>query len=127
MRPEPMHAPGNRPRCANPAAAPATRGPRQALRVLGGDGRDCAVAPTVVMPRANTDLAALLSGDKAVCVQRKNESVAAEKAPGPAPPPSPAAAEDADLARVNEAWPALPGNIRAAIALLVRETPEGEK
>jgi len=80
------------------------------------------------MPRATTELFELLAGDPLLCVQRRSVSNPAPHIP----PESPRAvadaasdadsvAVDADLARVIQAWPSLPRNIRAAIVALVRD------
>jgi hypothetical protein len=86
--------------------------------------------PSVVMPRAKTELAELLADDPLLCVRRLSAARSTQEfstggqqpltqtqAASDARPP----VEDADLARVIEVWPALPRSIRAAIVALVRE------
>jgi hypothetical protein len=126
-----MNSPGSLSCSAEPAAAPVDRGPRHELRVHGERGHSA--APTAAMPRAKTDLAELLAGDKVLCVQRRSDRLAAAHAAASAPLSandtisSVPAAVDADLARLNAAWPALPADVRAAIAALAGQTTAGEE
>jgi hypothetical protein len=97
----------------------AKNGLGQALRILGGEGGRA--APSIAMPRAKTELSALLAGDPAICVRRP-APIASAQDPIARVAAAPAfATADADLARLVEAWPSLPRSIRAAITAMVRE------
>jgi len=87
-----------------------------ALRVHSEEGAAPASAPSIIMPRASTELTELLAGDDLLCVRRR------ETAPAPRPIPTAEAAADADLASLIEAWPNLPRGVRAAILAMIRET-----
>jgi hypothetical protein len=137
-----MSGPGIRPRNNKPAAGAGKQGPPRALRVMSEDGVARAAAPSIIMPRAKTELSELLAGDALLCVRRRPpaspsrdaELAARPRAESPAAlagqqgprASSPARIADEDLARLIDAWPSLPGNIRAAILALVRTTASGE-
>ena len=120
------------------------RGP-QALRVMSDEGVAPAAAPSVVMPRAKTDLGELLAGDRTLCLRRTSApapqaaearpvaasddsgahaepaaALAGQETPGDGSPSPSAVHVDGDLARVIKAWPGLPCNVRAAVLALVR-------
>jgi hypothetical protein len=140
-----MSSPGIGPRKNKSAAGPeGNKGPRP-LRVLSQDGSARVVAPSIAMPRAKTELSALLVGDDVLCV-RKLATAAAERqnadrgscASGavaeppdklPATPTDrrsgessmPADIADGDLAYVIDAWPGLPRDVRLAILAVVRK------
>ena len=103
---------------------------RQAiLGVMSEDGTVRA-SPSIAMPRAKTELAELLAGDKMLCVRRPS--------PGPVRPEvhagvcginlapgsdaSPGPTMDEDLSLVIDAWPDLPRSVRAAVLAMIHET-----
>jgi len=126
-----MNRPELHPRKSDPAAAPRPKpGPRQTLRVLAAEAGSRTAAPSIEMPRAKTELSALLAGDAMICVRRRTPSTAAPVQPAGAPsaadlsaaPAVHPEATDGELARLVAAWPSLPRNVRAAIVALVGET-----
>ena len=132
-----MNNPGIRPRNNKPATGPnAKPGAPQTLRVLSDDGAAQRSPPSIVMPRAKTDLSELLAGDSTLCVRRRSSApsppqnagarsgTSGANAESQAEPP-PAAAIDADLACVIAAWPGLPQDVRAAVLAMIRETATG--
>jgi hypothetical protein len=155
-----MSSPGIRPRNSKLAAggqnvpmADVKKGAPQPLRVLSQDGTARAAAPSIVMPRAKTELSELLAGDDLLCVRRRTVATAVQQDPsanmrvpaayagtqaeslaslstkrsGDGPDAAPRAhLADADLAGVIDAWPGLPRNVRAAILAMIRETATGE-
>ncbi len=112
-----MASHGNPEQKAKPVAAtPAKAG--KPWRVLSADGTS---APSIAMPRANTDLRQLLTGDLALCV-RSRAKVSAVSAPldGKVEPlDNKVEPLDADLSRVREAWPNLSQGVRTAILALI--------
>ncbi len=121
-----MSSPGIRPRNNNPAVSPDGKTGAQTLRVLAEGGAVRAAVPSVVMPRAKTELSELLAGDALLCVRRRASAPSAQPSPASRDPSSPVPTVDADLARVSAAWPGLPRNIRAAMLAMIRETTAGE-
>ena len=90
--------------------------PPKALRVLSADG-STTVAPSIVMPRAKTELSHLLAGDDAICVRPRRES--------PVTYSSDAATSQAfgdDLSKVIAAWPRLTQGVRTAVLAMVDAT-----
>jgi hypothetical protein len=149
-----MSSPGIRPRNNKPATGPGGKhGPQQTLRVLSKDGSARAAGPSIAMPRAKTELSELLAGDELLCVRRRSAAATAQQggSTGPSGPAAYAGTQaeslaglsgqrgagnevsslrsqiaDGDLARVIDAWPGLPRNVRAGILAMVRETAAGE-
>jgi hypothetical protein len=123
-----MNTPGPGGRTANPAAVPGVKqAARGKLRVLGEDGRGRAIATSVVMPRANTDLSAMFARDGTLCVRPRPISNAVQEPSTALPAAAPQPPVDADLARVTEIWPALPSSTRAAIVAMAFEAVADEK
>jgi len=134
-----MSSPGIRPRDKQSAAVSGgAKVSRQKLRVLAEDGARAA-PPSVAMPRAKTELTALLAGDKLLCLRRpattatqQNASARAgvsevdARSPVESPVTNPGPQSD-DLAQVIDAWPGLPCNVRAAILALIRETASPDR
>jgi hypothetical protein len=121
-----MNSPGPGGRTANPAIATSVKhGARGKLRVLDEDGR--ATASSVVMPRANTDLAAMLARDGTLCIRPMPASTPVQLPSTSLPSTAPQPPVDADLARVTEIWPALPSATRAAIVAMAFEAVADEK
>jgi hypothetical protein len=109
------------------AASEAMQGPRGTLRVLSEDGR-VGRPSSVVMPSANTDLAAMLARDVALCVRPLQAQKAA--APQPAseiPTASPQPPVEAELARLIDVWPSLSASVRAAMVAAAYEAAADEK
>jgi hypothetical protein len=149
-----MSSPGIRPRNNNPVASPdGEKGLQQTLRVLSADGAARPAAASIAMPRAKTELSELLAGDDLLCVRRRASATTtrpkadagsgASAADVQTPSESPAALAakrsaddrassprghlaDENLARVIDAWPGLPRNVRAAILAMIRETAGGD-
>ena len=141
-----MSSPGIRPRNHEPTAASSDKSTSpQKLRVLSEEGARVA-APSIVMPRAKTELTEMLAGDKLLCVRPRGSTIATrrnadarsgvsaadagshsespvtnsgQQSPNASLPAYPAGG---DLARVVDVWPGLPGSIRAAILAMIRET-----
>jgi len=129
-----MSSPGIRPRNKQPAARSGNKSVSpQELRVLAEDSARAA-APSVVMPRAKTELTELLAGDKLLCVRRHettptSQTVDVEHGVSDADARSHSESSTAsldpqsdDLARVVDAWPRLPRNLRAAVLAMIRES-----
>jgi hypothetical protein len=132
-----MSSPGNHPRNnkpqnskpqnSKPAGPSGVKAARQPLRVHNEDGTPSSAAPSILMPRANTELTEMMAGDALLCVRPR-----AKPTPQPAAAASPAVeasrmeSTDGDLSGVVEAWPDLPRNVRAAIVAMVRPVRTGE-
>ena len=109
------------------AASEATEGPRGALRVLSEDGR-VGRPSSVVMPSANTDLAAMFARDATLCVRPlQAQKAAAPQSASEIPTGSPQPPVDADLARLIEVWPLLSASVRAAMVATAYEAAADEK
>jgi hypothetical protein len=122
-------SPGTRPQSKTPAAGPDGKKSRQQpLRVHDAEGTASTTAPSITMPRANTELTELLAGDALLCVRRRpapaaplpNSTAQGSAESQPLAQSQPAPNADADLAAVIDAWPGLPRNVRAAILAMIR-------
>ena len=133
-----MNHSGIRPRNNKAAACPIGKtGSPPGLRVLSEDAASRSAPPSIVMPRARTDLVELLAGDSTLCVRRRpvatptpqnaelrsGTSAAHIESQTESPP---ALTIDGDLVGVIGAWPGLPQSVRAAVLTMIRETPVGE-
>jgi hypothetical protein len=108
------------------ARTDAKQAPQQKLRVLSQDGSARTAPPSVAMPRAKTELSEMLADDAMLCLRRRVTSVTAVKdAPAESsttatlPPVGEPQAGDEELARVIDAWPSLPRNIRTAVVAMI--------
>ena len=109
------------------AASEAKQGPRGTLRVLSEDGRGRSMPSSVVMPSANTDLAAMLARDGTLCVRRPPAAIAEQQPATGTPATSPQPPADAEFARLIEVWPSLSASTRAAIVAMAYEAAADEK
>jgi hypothetical protein len=123
-----MNSSGPSPRSAHRAAAPEVKqGPRGTLRVLSEVSHGGTKPSSVVMPSANTDLAAMLARDGTLSVRPRSKPNADQQPETGMPTTSPQPPVDVEFARLTEVWPSLSASARAAIVAMAYEAAAEEK
>jgi hypothetical protein len=79
------------------------------------------------MPRANTDLAAMLARDGTLCIRQRPKQDAAEPTATGHTRTVPQPPDDVEFARLVEIWPTLSSSTKAAIVAMAYESAADEK
>ena len=110
---------------------PIAVGPAKAARPLRVHSAEGSAMPSIAMPRARTELTAILAGDHTLCLRPRGQRATApvENAveAGAEQAEKPSAVDPGvprDLRRVCEAWPRLSQGVRTAIHAMISASVE---